>query len=156
MENYLVHVSNIYIISDIQIDSFLASSIAPLSLSLSLIFTNDSSFTLPATHILSSSRFYCLSTPIYTRTKIPPRSLSKVFIIVVNNSRRKPAFHRLQRVYLAYKNMQLVKLLLFISKKIHGNYRFYNIDKRNTNVCLQIHNIQLLAKDKYFIFKYNF
>lgn len=77
----------------------------PLSLSLSLIFTNDSSFTLPATHILSSSRFYCLPTPIYTRTKIPPRSLSKVFIIVVNNSRRKPAFHRLQRVYLAYKNM---------------------------------------------------
>lgn len=99
VENYLVSKIHYFRYSNWFLSHFIDCP------SLSLVFTNDSSFTLPATHILSLSRFYCFPTPIYTRTKIPPRSLSKVFIIVVNNSWRKPAFHRLQRVYLAYKNV---------------------------------------------------
>lgn len=72
-------------------------------ISLSLIFTND--LLSCYSHPLSLSRFYCFPTSTYTRPKIPSHSLSKVFIIVVNNSRRETAFHRLQRVIV----LQLIK-----------------------------------------------
>lgn len=78
----------------------------PFSISsdcLSLIFTND--LLSCYSHPLSLSRFYCFPTSTYSRPKIPSHSLSKVFIIIVNNSRRETAFHRLQRVIV----LQLIK-----------------------------------------------